>query len=60
MEDYENSLCCMDAEQDIIWTKGYLYKKEKYPKTSFLKPDEIDVSNHPLCQFGASRDYRKD
>ena len=55
MEDYENSLCCIEAEQDIIWTKGYLYKKEKYPKTSFLEPDEIDTSNHPLCQFGYGR-----
>ena len=25
MDDYENTLCCMEAEQDIIWTKGYLY-----------------------------------
>lgn len=43
MEDYENSLCCMEAEQDIIWTKGYLYKKERYPKTK-LK-DVPDISH---------------
>ena len=38
MCDYEDSLCCMEAEQDIIWTDDYLYKKERFPKERLLEP----------------------
>lgn len=30
--EYDESICCLEAEQDLIWTKEYLYKKERFPK----------------------------
>lgn len=41
---YENSLCCLEAENDIIWTKEYLYKKEPYPKTRIIEETK-DISH---------------
>lgn len=38
MEDYENSLCCLDAENNYLWTKDYLYRREQYPKENHYTP----------------------
>ena len=48
---------CEWAETDLVWGKGmYNWRIPRY----HTKLDNIDVSDHPLCQFGASKDYRKD
>lgn len=39
---FEDSLCCLDAESDIIWTNGFLYKRNTYPEKSYYKsPPDI-------------------
>ena len=37
MEEFENTWCCMEAEQDIIWSKEFLYKKNAPTK------DKIEI-----------------
>ena len=41
--EYDESICCMEAEQDLIWTKEYLYKREYFPKKSDIefKPEDF-------------------
>ena len=46
------------AETDLIWGKGMYNWSFKGHRGTVT--DDIDVSNHPLCQFGPSKDYRKD
>ena len=29
---YESSICLGEAEQNIIWSKGFLYKRNFFPK----------------------------
>ncbi len=44
MED-DYPICIMEAENDIIWSNEYLYRKETYfnnPETSFIKFTEED------------------
>lgn len=43
--DFEDSICCIEAEQDIIWSKEFLYKRnppleEKY---TVLTPEEEEM-----------------
>ena len=42
--DYEDSICCIEAEQDIIWSKEFLYKRNHYPKEKLLTPTP-DISH---------------
>jgi hypothetical protein len=43
--EYEDSICCLEAEQDIIWDKNFLYKRNvphKY-NTTVLTPEEEEM-----------------
>lgn len=38
--EYEDSICCWQAEQDIIWTKQFLYKRNPPVSEQYeLAPD---------------------
>ncbi len=42
--EYDTSLCAMWAENNLLWTDGYLYKKEYYSKDKTgLNEDEKDI-----------------
>lgn len=43
-DDFENDfpICLTEAENDIIWSKGFLYKRNYYPKNiEFKNPPDI-------------------
>ncbi len=42
--DFEDSICCIDAELDTIWTNGFLYKRNYYPKEHHYK-EPPDISH---------------
>ena len=45
MEEFEESWCCMEAEQDIVWSKEFLYKRNLPTKTRYtsLTPEEEEM-----------------
>lgn len=43
-DDYENSICCFEAENDIIWSKEFLYKKNFFPKEEHYR-ETPDISH---------------
>lgn len=42
--EYDDSICCVEAEQNIIWSKEFLYKRNYFPKERTLK-DVPDISH---------------
>lgn len=45
MEEYEDSICCWQAEQDIVWSKEFLYKRNPPVQTRYtsLTPEEEEM-----------------
>ena len=41
MEEFEDTWCCMDAENDLIWSDDFLHKKNS-PTKDKLKIEEED------------------
>lgn len=42
--EYDESICCLDAEQDLIWSNSFLYKREHYPKKK-ISEETLDISH---------------
>lgn len=43
--EYDDSICFMEAENDLIWSKNYLYKKEIWTKekTFSVEDEDLDI-----------------
>lgn len=42
--EYESSICLGEAEQNIIWSKGFLYKRNFFPKEEHYR-ETPDISH---------------
>lgn len=51
--EYENTICCAEAEQNIIWEKWFLYKRNFFSKEHHYKePPDISHLHQDWWMFG--------
>lgn len=49
--EYEESWCCMEAEQDTIWDKAFLYKRNTPHKSTFKEAPDISHLHEDWWMF---------
>lgn len=48
--NYEDSICCIDAEQDLICSKEY-FKRKYYPPKDFIYPPDMSYKHQEWWMY---------